>query len=153
MLLLSGDASVVVNEIWRTKATRSFYEIDGRKRVLDLVSKFRRARDLPGRYKIYPGKDARVRRVLRKVVRGLCYHHGLFPFVRDRQLWVDVLREGVPAEILNLMEAGHRDPMIFRYRWGLVRREGLHSYWLLTFYENKTFQAAVFESVPARYRK
>ncbi len=43
------------------------------------------------RYIVYPGQDARITRVIRKIVRGLSYHHGLPMPVYDEQIWVDVL--------------------------------------------------------------
>ena len=58
MLLVSGEPNEVVQELWQTKAHRSFKEIDGRRRVRDLLEQMVQVDTEPGeRWAVYPGKQ------------------------------------------------------------------------------------------------
>jgi hypothetical protein len=56
---------------------------------------------------VYPARDARVMRLVRKVLRGLCHHHALLPPVHDDQAWADIQRYNVPSEFLVEMAGAH----------------------------------------------
>jgi hypothetical protein len=95
------------------------------------------------RWIIYPGRDERVLRVVRKIVRGLSFFHGLGKVVSDDQVWADVMKFKIPDEFVDSIEFQHREPDIFQY-WFETYSEGeLRAVWLLNFYERTSFIAAV----------
>lgn len=144
MLVIAGEPNAAITELWQTTVARSFNQIDGAKRARDLVAQLRPMMTPSGqRYIVYPGQDARVTRVIRKIVRGLSYHHGLPMPVHDEQIWVDVLRYEVPAQFLAEMEYDHREEDIVKYRFKLFNEPSITSAWLITFYERRTFIAIV----------
>ena len=95
------------------------------------------------RYKVYPGRDPRVMRVVRKIVRGLCHYHHVMSPVPDELVWADVLKYAVPDEFLSAMEYAHCDSSIAHYRFQVFNDEDIHSAWLLTLFERRTFVAVV----------
>ena len=86
-MLLAGDSNEAVQELWPT-AMRSFGEVDGRKRLRD-IHRLIELVQVSGteRWTIYPARDERVLRVVRKVVRGLAYYHWLGPITSDQGVW------------------------------------------------------------------
>src|SRR6266571_8484988 len=77
VLLLAGEPNSAVRELWETTTRRSFEDVDGRRRIKDLVEQFVPIRvEGFNRQMIYPARDNRVRRVLKKIVRGLSHFHG-----------------------------------------------------------------------------
>ncbi|MGH2361790.1 MAG: hypothetical protein ACRDGM_14770 [bacterium] len=95
------------------------------------------------RHMVYPGRDDRVLRIIRKIVRGLWHHHGIMSPVHDQQVRADVLKYGVPAELLAEMSYHHLEKDIFEYRYTVLGESEIHSAWLLTFFERRTFIATV----------
>src|SRR4051812_33325135 len=88
IMLLSGHPTPVVRELWAGKVRRSFMYCDGGRRARDLVAQMVPVQTPQReRHMVYPGRDRRVVRIVRKVVRGLCHHHGLLPPVLDEQVW------------------------------------------------------------------
>ncbi|HXV65120.1 MAG TPA: hypothetical protein VEK15_30785 [Vicinamibacteria bacterium] len=89
-------------------------------------------------------------RVLRKVIRGLCYHHGLLSVVPDDQVWADVQRYEIPPGFFDEMTVAHSEPDIIEYRWTtLPEDELMHSVWRLRFFERTPFYGIVFRSADA----
>jgi hypothetical protein len=101
---------------------------------------------------IYPAKNERVTRVVRKIVRGLCHHHDLMSSVLDAQVLVDVHRFVIPPEFMEEMTRGNTDEDVLKYQLGLIDDPDIHSGWLLTFYGRTAFLCIVFKSVEARDR-
>jgi hypothetical protein len=100
------------------------------------------------RHKIYPASDVRFLRVMRKVVRGLHYHHELWSPVPDEMVYVDVLRFGIPKEFVDAMPTYDCEPDIFRYQFEVFDQFEdipMSSAWLLTFFENRKFIALVWK--------
>jgi hypothetical protein len=140
MLLVSGEPNEAVRELWQTKTHRSFKEIDGHRRIRDLLEQMQRVETEVGeRWAVYPGKDERVMRIVRKVIRGLCHYHRIMSPVSDQRVWADVLRYRVPPEFLNEMEYHHREKDIAKYRYQILDDPPIHSAWLITFFERRTF--------------
>jgi hypothetical protein len=140
VMLLAGEPNYAVNELWATTAARSFQHVDGRRRVIDLVEMMKPIQTPEGeQHMIFPAKDERVMRVIRKVIRGLCHSHKVLTAVSETRLWVDVLRYVVPQAFLDEMSIHHRDQDIFEYRYQVLNEEGIHSAWLLTFFERRKF--------------
>jgi hypothetical protein len=112
---MAGESNDPVNELW-PKAHRGFRQVDGRRRLRDvrqLMEPVRVAGD--DRWMIYPGRDDRVLRVVRKIVRGLSYFHGLGPITSDQRVWTDVLKYRIPDEMLKSVSLRHCEPDIFQY--------------------------------------
>jgi hypothetical protein len=103
------------------------------------------------RHKVYPAKDERVMRVVRKIIRGLSYHHGLGPSVPDNAVFADVLRYQVPRELIEYLPHEQREQDIFNYRYDGASGAGYESAWLLTFYERTTFVGLVGRSTEVLY--
>ncbi len=147
VLLLAGEPNDAVYELWSSTARRSFNQVDGMRRVMDLFEQMKPIKTPDGdRYKIYPAKDERVVRIVRKIIRGLCHFHKALTPVADRRVWADVLKYVVPQEFLDEMPIHHRDQHIFEYRYRVLHFEGIHSAWLLTFYKTRTFIGLISES-------
>jgi hypothetical protein len=64
------------------------------------------------RHKIYPASDDRFQKVMRKIVRGLHYHHELWLPVPDEMVYVDVLKFVIPKEFVDAMPIYHLLPHI-----------------------------------------
>ena len=140
VLLLAGEPNDAVHELWNTKTARSFQQVDGKKRLMDLAEMMKPTPTPEGeRYIIYPAKDERVLRVVRKVIRGLCHYHKVLTSVPETRVWVDVLKYVVPQAFLDEMPIHHREQDIVEYRFQVLNEEGIHSAWLLTFFERRTF--------------
>ena len=140
VLVLAGKPNAAVNELWQHKVEPSFEKCDGTKRFSDLLAQLKRVQTSNGeKHMIYPGRDARVLRVIRKVIRGLCYHHKVMSPVPDEQVWADVMRFRVPAAFLEQMRFGYRETDIFYCRYGVLDELEIHSVWLLTFFERTQF--------------
>lgn len=107
------------------------------------------------RHAVYPADDPRFLRVLRKIVRGLHYQHGLdFP-VADDTTEADVFRYIVPPDILESMPPHHRESDIFEYRFevfGDFDDIPMKSTWLLTFFENRKFIVWVRRTLSPAHR-
>jgi len=150
MMLLSGEPNAAVHELWATKALRSFQKKDGHKRLADLKCQFVAETHLGEvRHRIFPDRDPRVVRVLKKAVRGLAYHHDLFTGLPDDRVDVEVMKYVVPPEFLDQMQHHHRERDIFEY-WYSVFAPGedadFHSAWLLQIYERRLFIAWITKS-------
>jgi hypothetical protein len=154
VVTIAGDQNSAVTELWEEPITRSFAKVDGRRRAQDLLALMSPIEHETGdRYMIYPGRDPRVLRIVRKIVRGLSYRHGLRWPVSDDEVFVDVLKTQIPENLIESLEVAHAEPDILDYRYGRIEdTPGLESGWLLRFYERTVFIGIVFESVEA-YRR
>jgi hypothetical protein len=145
VLVVAGDSPTPEKtELWSTTIDRSFAEIDGLKRLADLAKQLVAVKhDGVDRHKIFPGKDDRVVRVLKKIVRGLNYFHGINPPPTEEKIIVDILKYFIPEEFINIMEYHERDEDIVEYRYQLFEDEEFQSVWLITFFKTVTFIAIV----------
>jgi len=144
MLLISGEPNDPVIELWQTTVARSFLQVDGRRRARDLVCQMKAISTSNGtQYMVFPAKDLRVVRVLKKIIRGLCYYHHVMSLVSEDQIWVDVLQYTIPSRFLDQMENHHREKDIVRYDFHVLNEQEIHSAWFLTFFERRTFIALV----------
>lgn len=151
VLLLAGNPTSVVSELWTGKALRSFGHVDGRRRVNDLVAQLVPIAMADGeRHMIYPGRDPRFMRVVRKVMRGLCHHHTSLSPVSDRQVWADVQRFTIPPEFEMGMMRADVDEDVLHYRFFVLDEEQFHSCWMLRFFGRTSFFGIVYQSDEAR---
>jgi hypothetical protein len=142
---VAGDANESALELWQ-KTARSFNQPDGKRRALDLLEQLEQVSvNGTDHFMVYPSKDTRIVRVVRKIVRGLCHFHRVATAVDEQRVWVDVLRCKVPDEFLEHMPILHCEPDIFQYRYNVLNEVGIHSWWLLTFFERTTFVSIIAE--------
>ncbi|MCH8242221.1 MAG: hypothetical protein IH897_06380 [Planctomycetes bacterium] len=89
-------------------------------------------------------------RIVRKVVRGLCYHRLLDSPVRDDQVEATFLTpdlwRGVSLDWSEKLPQFEVAKDIFCYKYQDFSDSYLHSVWLLTFLERTRFVAAVEQS-------
>lgn len=149
VLLVAGNPNPAVRELWEGKTRRSFAKADGLKRVRDPAPLIAPVETPEGpRHMIYPAKDERVLRVVRKIVRGLCHHHGLLSPVHDSQVMADIQRFEIQPDLLSEMTPAHAEEDVLSYRYGVVDEPEIHSAWLLTF-----FGRTPFFGIVSRFRK
>ncbi|MBW2742085.1 MAG: hypothetical protein JRE64_25330 [Deltaproteobacteria bacterium] len=147
ILALAGKPNESRRELWETTIRRSFDKLDGTRRVRELVESMRSVEiDGLDRHKVYPGQDERVVRVVKKVVRGLCHHHQVMSAVPESRVWVDVMKYRIPEEFLMEMTYEHREQDIAEYRYSVIEDHGIHSAWLITFFERITFIGTISSS-------
>jgi hypothetical protein len=142
--LVAGEANAAVQELWETTARRSFREVDGHRRLQDLVDGMVPVQ-LEGRdrWMIYPARDERVLRVLKKTVRGLSHFHGAESAVPEQRVWVDVLKCRIPNELVVEITFHHREPDVCEYWYETYDEGELSSVWLLKFFGQRMFIASV----------
>jgi hypothetical protein len=151
VLLVAGEPNALVRELWQGKTRRSFEQPDGRRRARDLTEHMEPIETPEGpRHLIYPARDQRVLRIVRKVVRGLCHHHGLISPVSDDQVVADIQRFEIPPAFQDEMVVAHAEADILVYRYSLVDDPHMHSGWVLNFFERTLFFCIVFRSSVAR---
>jgi hypothetical protein len=147
VLLLAGEPNDSVREIWTTKAAPSFSHADGRRRVLDIWERLVPVEvENMARHMIYPGRDERVIRIIKKIVGGLSHFHGIESRVDPSRIFADVLRYPVPDELWREGTFHERESDIFRYWFRSYeddREKELSSLWILTFFDQRTFIAVV----------
>jgi hypothetical protein len=95
------------------------------------------------RHMVYPGKDERVLRIIKKIIRGLCHYHGIISAVSEKRVWSDILKYRIPEEFLSEMAYEHREQDIAEYRYQVVREYGIDSAWIITFFQKVTFVGIV----------
>lgn len=151
VLLLSGDPNAAVQELWETTARRSFREVDGRRRLQDLVDRMVPVQvEGHDRWMIYPAQDERVLRVLRKIVRGLSHFHGVESAVSEERVWVDVMKYRIPEEFVADIRFHHREPDVCEYWYEAYDAGEFSSVWHLRFFERRVFVGSVSRMSDAR---
>ncbi len=145
ILVVAGDPiTPEKKELWDTTVDRSFSQIDGFKRIEDLLQQMKPiAVDGQNRHMVFPGNDERVIRVIKKIIRGLCYHHDILSPLPEEMIRADILKFEIPESLLNGMEIQHRDKEIVEYRFHVFNEIELQSVWLITFFQTVTFIAFV----------
>ena len=150
-LALAGEPNAPRGELWDGPIGRSLFEQpDGVRRIRDLIGRLRPVEiDGRQRYKIYPGEDPRVVRVMKKIVRGLSHHHGIESAVPESRVWVDIQRYPIQEDFLSEMSYRDREADIAQYRYAVVGEYDIQSAWLVTFFEKVTFLGIVFLTAEA----
>ena len=147
VLLLAGEPNAPAKELWATKATPSFSQKDGRRRVLDIYERLVPVQvENIDRHMIYPGEDERVIRVIKKIVCGLSHYHGIDSRIHTSRVFADVLRYPVPEDLWLEGTFHERESDIFRYwfrSYEDASEKELSSFWILTFFDRCTFIAVV----------
>ncbi|MGD0877609.1 MAG: hypothetical protein ABSA01_05610 [Anaerolineales bacterium] len=119
----------------------SFDYADGIRRMDDLLARMKPVKmdDGSSQHLVYLGEDEKVLRVIKKVVRGLCYYHNVVWPISDKRVWVDVLKYDIRNTLFNQMEYHHREQDIAEYRYHVVNDDKINSEWLITFFQRVTF--------------
>lgn len=140
VIVVSGDPNPSVNEIWKNKVKESFGKRDGIRRLREL-RQLMNPIQLEGkeRFIIYPGRDERVLRVTRKIVRGLSHFHEVGTAIPDARVWADVMTYEVPDYLEHELTPAERVPEVASYRYAEINDHGIESAWLITLYERTTF--------------
>lgn len=147
VIAIAGEPNAARRELWEANVLRSFDEIDGLRRARDIVDRMKPvSTDADIRYKIYPGEDERVIRVVRKAIKGLCYYHKVLTHVSDSRIWADVLKYVIVPEFLDQMSHHHREQDIVEYRYQVLNEHGINSAWLITFFGRVPFIGLVSAS-------
>lgn len=151
VMAVSGESNSAVQELWPSILRGFNDEKFGMPRKKNLAELLVVVQTENGqRHRIYPGKDPRVIRVIKKIVRGLCHHHNLLTCLSDDQIFADVEMKPIPSEFDGMMINLHAEEDILRYRYGLVSGwRCFHSIWSLTFFERTSFIVIVFSSPAA----
>ena len=154
ILSLAGEPNDCRRELWETTVQRSFQQIDGPRRIQNIVNTWQLVEiDGKPKHMVYPGEDARVIRVVKKVVRGLSHYHSILSAVPESRVWVDVMKYRMPEEFLTQMTYDHREPDVAEYRYSVIGEVGIQSTWLLTFFEKITFIGIVASSEGSSYEE
>ena len=152
ILALAGEPNEARHELWDTTIRRSFKKKDGIRRMRDLVEILHPVKIYGNdRHKVYPGQDERAMRVVKKIVRGLCHHHGIMSVVSETRVWADILKYQIPEEFLSKMTYEHREKDVAEYRYQVLREDGIDSAWLITFFQRVTFVGMVSVSEDGSY--
>lgn len=147
MLTLAGEPNAARRELWETTTLRSFNEVDGPRRVSDLIVRMKPVKLADSeRHMVFPGEDERVGRVIRKIIRGPCHHHNVMSPVPENRIRADVLKYAISQELLEQMGYYHREQDIVEYRYQVLNEDGINSVWLLNFFERVPFIGIVLIS-------
>jgi len=143
----AGDFNQPAEELFQGKIKRSFNRPAGMKRIRDLLT-ISESVEVDGcaRLKIYPAKDRRVLRIIRKFVVGLSYYHGIETALNEERIFADVLRFRIPDEYLARLHHEEPEADVIDYWYGIRTEPGIHSVWVFRFYGRTPFVALVSES-------
>jgi hypothetical protein len=146
VMLMAGDSNEAVQELWQ-KAQRSFDEDDGERRVTELHRMMVPVKVAgEDRCMIFPGRDERVLRVVRKIVRGLAYHHSLGTAISENRVWTDVLKYPIPVGLLESVTLLRPEHDIFQYWFEATSNDEISSIWYLRFFDKRIFVASIAPS-------
>ena len=147
VIVLAGPESEVATQLWAGKIRRSLQRPDSRRRLLDLSDILEQTVvDGVDRLTIYPARDERVLRVVRKSVRGLTHEHKLGTALPDSRVWADVLRYDLPPDMEDelVFRGSERDVVEYAY---LERPyDDIESLWVIRYFGRTTFIASVSAS-------
>ena len=154
ILALAGEPNDSRRELWETTVQRSFQQVDGPRRIQDIVKNWRPVEvDDKPKHMVYPGEDVRVIRVVKKVVRGLSHYHKVLSAVPESRVWADVMKYRMPDEFFAQMTYVHREPDVAEYRYAVIKEDGIQSAWLMTFFKRITFIGIVASSDGSLYEE
>jgi hypothetical protein len=145
VLLVAGESNAAVQELWPSAWRAMTVAADARRRLLDLVGQLvPTVIDGRERHVIYPGRDERVMRVIRKIVRGLCHHHRIATAVPDARVQVEVLDPPPPPELLKHIELHNAERDIIEYWYDDGgEHPAIQSMWFLRLFERRDFFGVV----------
>ena len=140
VLLLSGPPNEAVHKVWHTKSKGSFQKPGGAQRLRELVQTFEVQPD--GQWMVYPARDPRVLRVLRKIIRRLSYKHCLRSPLSDDEIWIAHRQFKIQDNFMIDFKSFSVDPSVIQYGFSSIidpEFVGLETYWELTFFRRTPF--------------
>jgi hypothetical protein len=158
MVLAAADDNHHAEALWNGPIRRAHgRELDGKQRKRDLFKWTVTKKTPEGEtHTLYLANIENVHLVIRKMVRGLCHHHGLGTQVKDHQVLVMGQYLNEPPDGAEAVAFNHV-PGVFRYSFfhRHLQPDVFHVTWLLTFYEKVSFISLVsaprvkgFEELP-----
>jgi hypothetical protein len=144
IITVGGHNTAIVNELYYDKVYRSFSEKKSLRHFWQLVNNMEEINTPNGkRHIIYPMKDKKFERILRKIFRGLGYHH-FECCVSNENIKVDILRDKIPEFILEGAKWYNFVPEVFEYIFDIyLTDEGYISCWMVKFFENRYFLGTI----------
>lgn len=151
VVTVAGASTQTTKEIWTGPIRRSLMGPGGRRKFTDLYAQMVSV-EVGGRERhvVFPANSAKVIRVVRKIVRGLCRLHGLDTWVTDDRVEAQGLQSRIPPYVFGEMMHCHAQPEVAEYWYSLAHDPTFHSYWILRFMSRAQYQAIVFVSSEAR---
>lgn len=141
ILLMAGESNAAVLELWEGPVRGSFDKDSGPRWVRDLHAQMVPFDTEAGRrHLVYPARDPRVMKVIRKIFRGLCHYHGLGTTIRDRQVFANIQLFEVPERFRPQFVNHSLGDHFCRYAFLDMRGEGeFHSAWTIEFFGRTNF--------------
>ena len=140
---MSGDANELANEMWQGPISRSFDKPSGQTWLRDLRELLVPVETHDGpRHKVYPLKDERVMRIMKRIVRGLCHEHKIGTGFTEEQVFVDVFRFPIPPAFHTEFKRVSLGDDFCWYEYCDCRDQDdgkLNSAWLIEFYSRTRF--------------
>jgi hypothetical protein len=144
VVALAGESNAAVKELWNTMIVPGFDREDGQRRVRQILEYTAKVQ-LEGedRRLIFPGQDARVVRIIKKIVRGLSHFHEIESAVDEKRIHVTVHDAELSEGTLEPGDFSGRYPEIVRYSYKKDDTTDFKPVWILTFFDRLTFVALV----------
>ena len=144
VLALAGEPNESVTELWNSKIARGLKRPDAKRRIEDLHKLIEPTKhDGEDRLKIFPARDERVLRILKKIVRGLSDYLGIERGIEEKRIYADVLKFSFPIELRDSWVHYQCAPDIFQCWYHIFNDDEISAIWLLTFYERRSFLVSV----------
>jgi hypothetical protein len=134
LVITGNNPNSIRRELFYGPMARSFNEVDGEKRLRDLLSLMKPIEQKSEQYQlVYPAEDDRILNVVKKVIRGLCHKHDLGSPITNNRVWVDILRYSIPEDYFQQMKYHHREIGIAEYWYAANIDDQIHSAWIIKF--------------------
>lgn len=140
VIVCAGENAPIINELFYDKVNASFVKRKSLRHLRQLCDLMKEHQSPDGkRHIIYPMQDARFVRILKKILRGLAFHHFHCP-VPEEDIWIDVLKYAIPPALLDNVKWYNYEPDIFEYHYEICKVESAYeSYWLLKIFGTRQF--------------
>ena len=139
IITVGGYNSPIVNELFYDKVHPSFSKGKSLRHLNQLWTNMNEINTLNGkRHIIYPTRDKKFVRILKKIFSGLSFYH-FRNYIPKENINVDVLKDEIPKFII---EANWYNivPEVFEYIFGsYITDEGYVSLWMVKFFENRYY--------------
>lgn len=139
IITVGGYNSPIVNELFYYKVYPSFSNRKSLRHLHQLWNDMNEINTSNGkRHIIYPMRDKKFVRILKKIFSGLCFYH-FRNYIPKENIYVDVLKDEIPKFIIeenwyNIV------PEVFEYLFGIyITEEGYVSLWMIRFFENRYY--------------
>lgn len=135
-----GENLPLVSELFYDKVNASFVKGKSLRHLRQLVDLMKAYENSEGkRYVIYPMKDERFVRILKKIFRGLAFHH-FGCQISEENIWIDVLKYVIPQGLLDNVIWYNYQPNIFEYIYEIYEVENSYkSCWFLKIFKTRNF--------------